>query len=365
MTRNLTFWSDQGEMPAVQGDADCNVSRSWGDPHSFVDVVGVDFGAGRVHLYSTAECRSWSVDSSSARDEILGLRSGSLVVGEWAHLATPRTSKSLAQPFSASELLDMYASASSCGITIKLFPHYHSGTRARDWAANRFPGFQSSNKTDAADAMSLALYVMHKNGVSLADPPSSFSRDPRRDYGKAVREYSLIALNAERTSGYRGRHMPSVIELGYEIWRRRGKSIGKNACYSVASMIVTEVGGLPMMFVRNGRAPGVETWWRYVARMTPFHHKAGIARSNLMKHAFRPFLRKFGDRNGVSMGTNRKMVAFGHHDDLQASIRTKAIREFRDTLKDCYREGVKIATLRGLHGIDPVATPWSEATHGR
>jgi hypothetical protein len=365
VTRNLTLWADESGGQAVQPSADRNVSRCWLDPSLFVDVVGLDFGDGRIHFYSTGDGRSWSADSSSARDAILALKRGSLLVVESAHLATPRTRKSLAQPFAAEELLDLYASARSAGITIKLFPHYHSGTRARAWAAKRFPDVQSHKKTDAADAMALALYVMNCNAVSLADPPASFSRDPKRDYGKAVRGYSSIALNAERTTGYMGRHMPHVVELGLEIFRRRGRAIGKVACYSVASLIVTEVDGVAMMFVRGGRPPGVETWSRHVARMSPFHHKAGIARSNLMRHAFRPFLRRFGNRVGVSMGTKNKMVAFSDHDDSQAATRTKSMKAFRDTLKDCYRVGVEIAIGRGFAKLDPVATPCSEVTHGR
>ena len=329
------MWADESGGQAVQPSADRNVSRCWLDPSLFVDVVGLDFGDGRIHFYSTGDGRSWSADSSSARDAILALKRGSLLVVESAHLATPRTRKSLAQPFAAEELLDLYASARSAGITIKLFPHYHSGTRARAWAAKRFPDVQSHKKTDAADAMALALYVMNCNAVSLADPPASFSRDPKRDYGKAVRGYSSIALNAERTTGYMGRHMPHVVELGLEIFRRRGRAIGKVACYSVASLIVTEVDGVAMMFVRGGRPPGVETWSRHVARMSPFHHKAGIARSNLMRHAFRPFLRRFGNRVGVSMGTKNKMVAFSDHDDSQAATRTKSMKAWCSRSTEC------------------------------
>jgi hypothetical protein len=331
----------------------------------FVDVVGLDFGLGKAHFYSTTEGRQWSVDSSLAKDEILGLRPETLLICEPAHMGTPRTRKSLAQVFSAAELRGIYAGAELARITIKLYPHYHSGTRARAWSAKMFPDIQPHKKSDASDAMALALYVKHCNAVSLADPPSSFSRDPKRDYGKAVRVYSSIALNAERTSGYKGRHMPHVIDLGHEIWRRRGKSIGELACYSVASLIATEVDGVPMMFVMGDRPPGVETWSRYVAGMSPFHHKAGIARSNIMRYSFRPFLRRFGNRVGVSMGTKNKMVAFGDHDDAQADTRTKAMKSFRDTLKDCYRKGVEIATERGWAKLDPVATPWSEVTHGR
>jgi hypothetical protein len=312
-----------------------------------------------MHLYSSTCGRSWDVDSSSARGELLGLSGGTLVVAESAHLAVARTRRSLAQPFSADDLLDLYSAAKSAGITIKLFPHYHSGKRAREWAAARFPEIQPSKKTDAADAMALALYVVNCNEVSLADPPLSFARCPKRDFGKAVREYSSVALNAERTTGYAGRHMPSVVELGLGIYRARGRSIGEIACYSIASLIVTDVDAVPMVFVMNGSPPGVETWSRNVALMTPFHHDGGVARSNLMKHSFKPFLWRFGDRSGVAMGPKKgKLTPFGHHDDAQSATRTRAMKLFRDTIKACYRKGVEIATERGFAKLDPVAVPW-------
>jgi hypothetical protein len=363
--RNLTLWADGSDRLKIQAVNNCNVSRCWCDPSSFVDVVGVDFGSCEMHLYSSAEKRGWKVAASGAREAIVGLQPGTLVVAEWAHLATPRTARSLAQPFSAAELLELYRSAEACGITIKMFPHYHSGTRAREWSAAHFPAVQSAKKGDPADAMAIALYVMHRNAVSLADPPKCFSRNQTRDYGRAVREYSSIALNAERTSNYDGRYFPHVVDLGCEIHRRRGKRIGEKACHSIASLIATQVNGSPFMFVRNGRPPGVDMWWRHVARMTPFHHRGGVARSNLMRHAFRPFLRKFGKRNGVMMGSGAKIVPFGEHDDNQALTRTLAMKDFRDCAKDCYRVGVDVAVKRGFQTIDPLQTPWRESAHGR
>jgi len=360
VTRNLMFWNDEISAVVADSVAGRDASQCWCNPSAFCDVVGIDFGSGHMHLYSSATGRAWSVPASRAIEEILALATGSLVIGEWAHLATPRTRRSLAQPFSEEQLTELRRDAIAKGITIKLFPHYHSGPRARDWAAARFPEIQSAEKSDSADAMALALYVSHCNGVSLADFPESFARDPKREYGRAIREYSSIALNAERTTGYCGRFFPHIMQLGEEIYGKRGRRIGKTACYSIASLIVTEVNGSPLMFARSGRPPGVEMWWRYVARMTPFHHRAGIARSNLMRHSFRPFLRKFGKRAGVNMGSGSKVVPFGEHDDIQSTTRTMAMKSFRDTAKGCYRDGVNIGSRRGFGMIDPVATPWSE-----
>jgi hypothetical protein len=344
------------------------LSRSWVDPCAFVDVVGIDFGAGDMHLYSSATGRAWKVPASSAIAEILSLQRGTLVCGESAHLATPRTGKSLAQPFTGDNLLALYSDAKAAGITIKLFPHYHSGTRVRAWAAANYPDLHSAEKSDAADAASIARYVSACNAISLANPPKSFARDSKRDYGSAVREYSSIALNAERTTKYRGVFFPHLIELGIEIYRHGGRRIGQTACHSIASLIATEANGSPVMFVRNSLPPGVETWWRHVARMTPFHHKGGLARSNLMRHSFRPFVRKFGKREGVSMGSGTKLIPFGDHDDQQAMTRTRAMKSYRDTAKACYRLGVGIAASRGFGTLDPLKKPFqceSEAKDGQ
>lgn len=365
MSRNLTFWSDDTGGFPVSSRLEYETSRTWVDPKSFVDVVGIDFGSGDMHLHSWATGRAWKVPASFAIAEILSLQRGTLACVEWAHMAVPRTRRSLAQPFTADDLLKCYIDAKAAGITIKLLPHYHSGIRVRAWAAANFPDLHSAEKSDAADAAAIARYVSTCNGISLADPPKSFARDPKRDYGKAVREYSSIALNAERTTKYRGMFFPHLIELGIEIYRRGGRRIGPTACHSIASLIATEVSGSPVMFVRNSSPPGVETWWRHVARMTPFHHKGGLARSNLMRHSFRPFIRKFGQREGVSMGSGTKLIPFGDHDEQQAMIRTRAMKSYRDTAKACYRSGVGIAASRGFGTLDPLKTPFQSENEAK
>jgi len=86
-----------------------------------------------------------------------------------------------------------------------------------------------------------------------------------------------------------------------------------------------------------------------------------------MRHSFRPFLRKFGNREGVNMGSGAKLIPFGDHDEQQATTRTRAMKSYRDTAKACYRSGVGIAASRGFGTLDPLETPFqckSEATDG-
>jgi hypothetical protein len=362
MELNLSFWPENEAATCVACiEPEC-VARPWCDPSRYTDVVGVDFGKGEVHVYWCSTGRKKKADASSARHLLLSLPEGTLVVGEWAHLAVPRQRTSLAQPFTAEELLHLYDGLRSRGVTLKLFPHAHSGTRALGWSAFHFDELAGAKKTDANDAMAIALYVKHCNGVSLANPPKSFAVCNRRNYGLAVAKHANIVLNAERSGGYRGKTFRHVINLAVAI--KKQTKLGMIACYSIAALIATEVDGKPCMYARDGKPPGAWLWARHVARMTPFHHYAGIARSNLMRHSFRPFFKAYAEKHGVTVGSKAKYVPFGQHDQKQRAMRTEAIRAFRRAIIEAYRAGVEIASKRGFQLFDPMSCV-TEANRGR
>jgi len=362
MDVNLSFWPENEAATCVADiDQEC-VARPWGDPARHTDVIGVDFGKGEVHIYWCSTGRKKKAAASSAKHLLLSLPAGTLVVSEWAHLAVPRKRKSLAQPFTADELLSLYAGLRSRGVTLKLFPHAHSGTRAMRWACCHFDDLAGAKKTDANDAMAIALYVKHCNDVSLANPPKSFAACDRRDYGIAVAKHANIVLNAERSGGYRGKTFRHVINLAVAI--KKKTKLSMIACYSIAALIATEIDGNPLMFARNGKPPGAWMWARHVARMTPFHHYAGIARSNLMRHSFRPFFKAYAKKRGVVVGVGASLFPFGQHDNKQKAMRTGAMGAFRRAIIEAYRVGVAVALKRGFLLFDPTA-PSAEATHGR
>ena len=364
MEANLTFsFEDRQAAPTAVSDSGCT-ARPWCNPSDHTDVVGVDFGKGEMHLYWCSTGRRRKVDASSAIYTLLSISPGTLLTGEWAHLAVPRTKKSLAQPFSADDLLRLYSGLRERGVTLKLFPHAHSGTRAMAWAAHSVPELFGAKKTDANDAMAIAMYVKHCNGVSLANPPRSFVRCTRREYGRAVAQHANIVLNAERNGTYQGKTFRHVISLGVAIGKKIDRRLGKIACCSIAALIATEVRGEPCMYVRDGKAPGASFWLRHVARMTPFHHRAGICRSNLMRHAWRPFFKAYALRRNVSVGAKNKYVPFGQHDAAQRGMRTEAMRAFRHAIRDAYKSGVEIAAKRGFQPLDPMAST-EDVSNGR
>lgn len=364
MQANLDFGFDDAQSvatPVIERGRD---AREWCSPSAYVDVVGVDFGKGEMHLYWCSTGRKKKVRTAFALHTLLEIAPGTLLIGEWAHLAVPRTKKSLAQPFSADDLLRLFSSLRSRGVTLKLFPHAHSGTRAMAWAQHSVPELWGAKKSDANDAMAIALYVKNCNGVSLANPPQSFVTCARREYGRAVVQRANIVLNAERNGNYRGDTFRHVIGLGIAIRKKIYSRLGKIACCSIAALIATEVDGKPCMYVRDGSVPGASLWLRHVARMTPWHHRAGICRSNLMRHAWRPFFKKYAARRNVSVGQKSKYVPFGHHDDAQRAMRAEAMRAFRHAVRDAYRAGIEIASSRGFQPLNPMSAA-GEAIDGR
>lgn len=359
MHNNLLLWPE--DMPAAlpllaqASRARQHVVRTWLDPTMFGEIVGVDFGAGKMHYYMCIANRRFSVATDAAIRTLLSLRPGTLVVCEWAHLAVPQTASSLAQPFTEAQLLKFYLDAAARGITVKLFPHAHSGKRAREWVAHHIPDAVDATKTsDMNDAVSLALFVQNCNDVSLANPPASFGRCPRRDYGRAVVELSNIALNAERTREYAGDMFPFVLHVARTMRRKCcERAIDTKAAISIASTVVHEVHGRRVMFVHNARPVGARMWLRHVVRFSPFHHRGGIVRSNLMWHRFRPFLAWYASKRGVSIRAGHKYVKYAHFDAHQKAIHTAGMKAFRGAVLKAYRIAVDVAAKSGCEQMSP------------
>lgn len=366
MDQNLLLFPEHAIAVAdATGNLARGVAQQWLDPTMFDEIVGVDFGLGKMHCYLAHAGRRRSVDIAQAISLLSSFRPKTLIVCEWAHLAVPQTHKSLSQPFDAIQLRDLYVKLQERGIVLKLFPHAHSGTRAREWVAHRMKTLVDSKKTsDINDAISIALYVLHCNEVSLADPPNSFRRCVRRDYGRSVTEYSNIVLNAERTRGYKGVMFPHVVELARVIRKKAAHSaIDRNVSISIASTVVHEFDGRPVVFVRNGRIPGAWMWLRNVMRFSPWHHRGGIARSNVWRHKWRPWFAKFAARRYVSVKSSNKYVKPAHFNAKQMAVSVAAKKEFRTAFIRAYRIAAEAAEAKGWDRLD-LAVHQREASNG-
>lgn len=342
----------------------CNsIARSFCDPSQYSEVVGIDFGSNSVHYYMARSKQSGKMAFGDLLAWLLRLNPSTLVVCESAHLGVPQTQQSLAQPFTAEQLIGLNVRLLEQKVTLKLAPHAHTGKRMRLWVSHHYPELmRTAEKTDAADAMSLAVFVDRCNDLSLAKAYTSFGRSKRRDFGRAVTRLSNSVLNAERTSDYRGECFPIVIKLARKVWQRGGFPSLKFVV-SVASTLFGEEEGRLFEFTHCGQRPGAWFWMRHVVRMTPWHHRGGVARSNIMWHAFKPYFQRRAKRLGLSVKSGGAYKKFAFHSNQEKEARTSAMKSYRQVLLRAREMCIRQAACMGAGEME-LTEVLEESTHG-
>lgn len=341
-----------------------STARSWCDPSQYDEVVGLDFGCNFAHYYMARSRKYGSMPFAGLLMWLLRLPCNVLVVCESAHLGVPQTELSLAQPFTAQQLLKLYGDLRGRGITLKLAPHAHTGKRMRLWVAHHYPALmRNAEKSDSADAMAVAVFVDRCNEISLANPYKSFSQSLRREFGRKVTKMSNAFLNAQRTDEYRGSLNPLIMKLARKV-RDCDCFPSLKFVVTVASTLLAEHEGRLVVLTHRGQQPGRWFWMRDVLRMSPWHHRGGTARSNLMWHTFRPYLQRHARRSGLSVKAGNKYKKFAVYDARQKSARTLAMKAFRQLLLRCRDLCIEQAERMGAGQLE-LTTFAEEATDGR
>ena len=330
-----SLFPELDEVDALTLPANASPARSWCDPSRYDEVIGLDFGSNVAHYYMARSGKHGYMPFKRLFAWLLRLPRNTLALCESAHLGVPQTPMSLAQPFTAEQLLELSDGLSRNGITLKLAPHAHTGKRMRLWVAHHYPDLmRTAEKSDASDAMTLAVYVDRCNEVSLANPFRSFHKSARREFGRKVTRLSNAVLNAERTNEYKGAFYPNIINLARKV-RRLDQFPTLKFVVTVASTLFSEEDGRLVVLTHRGHPPGRGFWMRDVLRMSPWHHKGGTARSNLMWHTFRPYFQNLAKRGGVKVKAGNKYTKFAVHDARQKAARTLAMKSFRQLLLRC------------------------------
>lgn len=340
-----------------------SVAKTWCDPLSHCEIVGIDFGAGTFCWHKLHAGISVSkIPLKDAYSVLTSFDRGTLVIVERAHLATPQTNQSLAQPFTANELQRIYTDCAANGITLRLFPHHHT-RKCRDWAAKHAPPglIDATKSTDINDAKGLAYYVCHNNGVALGKPPESFDSDGSRLYASAVRKISNVVLNAAAARGYDGQVFRGVARIAARIpaaMQTQRDFVNDKVAFSIASLAVTEHRGVSVKFVYKGdHAPGANMWLRHVVGSSSVHHRGGRARSNMMWHRFRPFLKDFAAREFCLVTKkNNSYIKFAEYTPDLDACRRAAWKKVRQELKLAYRIAVDLSS--DFKPFDPVQQKW-------
>ena len=350
---------DRSVRPARTAAAHAASLRPWCGNRQYDEIVGVDFGKGRMWCYCL-----WSGKTigpvpykRAIRCLIEDTPDNSGIFAESAHVGNSRTVSSLAQLFTEDELTGLYDGLERRGKTLRLFPQSATRRIGRWVEMNAPPGFVDSGKTtDLNDAKIIAYYVGHRNDISLMLPVKSFEFSDKSRYGRLVRRLSDCVLGPARSLGYKIEGIfPVTLRLADDLYTACRHTVpllgdGLSIAIGVMSSVISEVpvayaGGLESpahMLVYKGRAPGYRLWKRYVMMMSPWHHGAGIFRSNLMYHRYPSILRSM---LGVDGG---KRLVFAGFDDDQNAKRLEASKALRHDLKSLYTTAVSIAGDSGL-----------------
>lgn len=253
---------------------------------------------------------------------------GSLVIGENAHFGANRKKESLAQPFHEDELIDFYARLEENNVTLKLFAE-RSTPRANEYSGHTKVNHKS---TDQADCKSIFIYLKdhEKKRKSLKNPPSNFKISDTRETGYIRKEHSNIHLNKARRFDYKdpndmvtkwiyeyidkiaSKISPEAreafrLEERCKSGKRAGqfKKIAMTQIYTMASTMIDQDGKLKLY--NNGK---FDTWGFVQKHLIPnseYHHKGGVARSNIYHHGVRNYVAKKLN-NKVTNKNNRKVL---------------------------------------------------------
>ena len=248
---------------------------------------------------------------------------GSYLVVEYAHIQVPQTQKSLAQVYTAAELVDIYDAASNAGVVCLWFPQ-HLTFRAR--AVAGLPKVKKLGE-DALDARALHHFVrsepvvMHKPrydmGVSdwrqaiytfksetniiLNWARTQTDETGQKKYVTQSDEYFRFAgkddhcrqllkhANIAAFGTYKKRSLQVAYETHDRGVRQTVASMGICQLYTAAALVV-DPAGHERQREDTDAMPGVNWLVRNIIGTSPFHYRGGIARSNFYHHGMRNFL---------------------------------------------------------------------------
>jgi hypothetical protein len=301
-------------------------------------LIVLDCGKNESTIYDGKNCRSLS------HSEVLNLphslESGSTVVCESAHLATPRTMKSLAQPFTASELQTLYQDFRDHNIELRFFPQ-KSTPRAQKYSQLK--------KSDETDPIAIYNLLQNFRQISLMKPRNNFDIDPVRQEGWDMKSRMNTLLNFARRYGYKHEddknsqwirdniekictqlsdQSKSCFGLGDDSrYKRKNSKLGVKAgdmnfnyvnLNQIYAVLVTLQGQIiengemvcivDQPIIRNStqKLVGWDFAREHLLCMSPNHMRGGVARSNLYYHGARNWIIARAKEEGIMLkGKNR------------------------------------------------------------
>ena len=327
-------------------------------------LIVLDCGKNESTIYDGTRCKSLS--HSEVKNLPNTLESGTTVVCEVAHLAVPRTMKSLAQPFTASELQTLYQDFRGNNIELRFFPQ-KSTPRAQNYS-----NLEKSDETDP-----IAIYNLLKDfrQISLMKPRDNFDVDSLRQEGWSMKAYMNTLLNFARRYEYKHKddknsqwiknnlenicarlsdEAKSCFGLGDESRYKRKDTkreinagdmninkVNLNQIYAVLSTLQGKIveNGESISIIdepikRNStqKLAGWDFARKHLLCMSPNHMRGGVARSNLYYHGARNWIIARAKEEGLLLkGKNR-----GKFEQLEDQAFLKYRRIYRKSIKELF-----------------------------
>ena len=327
----------------------------------------LDCGVNQSTLYDSKNDIVTTISHEEVLELYKTLEANSVLVCEYAHLGCPRGERSLSQPFTAAELLNLYDNLKQNNITLKLFPQQST---PRDCA------YSGMEKSDENDVKSIYLLLQDFPEISLMNPPTSFDVSEKRQTSWQLKDNINYTLNLARRFKYldeddeNTKLLKSLMsEMESELSdntkdafgltncrytnNRKGKWKVGDVCwnkismpqiYSVLSCLQDENGNLRKV---NGKLPSWKFAKRYLLGMTPFHFRGGVARSNLYYHGMKNYIIRKAKDAGVKL-KSKKRGGFFDDDGKTFKEGTKFTKEedncflmhrknYHDAIRELYR----------------------------
>ena len=289
----------------------------------------IDCGANSATLYTV---ETDTVETIKLKDVLNlpdKLPKGSFVVSEFSHLGCERTEFSLSQPFTRDLLLGLYQDFEEKGIKFRLFPQ-KSTPRACAHAG--------LGKSDSNDPKS--IYILMKDFPKIVDslmkPPKTFDLNPIRAESYEFVKYTNMYINKARREKPKyfndqcsrkirkwldalassmsdtAKDCFGLTDNSKYVTSRKGEykkgdwkmsDVKIQALYAIACTIIHPDADVGPLRLRAGTEtlPGWAFIKRYVFKMTPYHLKGGVARSNLYYHGMRNWIIAKAQENEITL----------------------------------------------------------------
>jgi hypothetical protein len=333
-------------------------------------LIVLDCGKNESTIYDGKSCKRLS------HREVLNLpnilEEGTLLVSEVAHLSVPRTMKSLAQPFTQSELQTLYKGCRDKGIKLSFFPQ-KSTPRAQKYS--------NLEKSDETDPVAIYNLLQDFEQISLMNPRESFSVSPVRQEGWGMKSHMNSLLNFARRYEYKheldensqwirynieklcarlSNEAKSCFGLGDDSrYKRKNSKLGVeagdmnfnnknlkiNQIYAVLSTLqgkIVENGEMvcivdePIVRDSTKNLAGWGFAKTHLLCMSPNHMRGGVARSNLYYHGAKNWIIARSKEEGVMLAGKNRGEFSQHEDQTFLKYRrmyTKSIKELFMAIK--------------------------------